>query len=137
VLGGQQVALNRDPIGGYRLNVQRCENDRVQCAANSPLQVADPAMAVTRQRDVFLDLRPLLSVGPKGSFARRIVEQGRMPGAQHRQGQSRDPRKQKKRSSRTPESAAKHVSANVPGGQAEVKLQPSGWRADLRAPCQS
>jgi hypothetical protein len=91
VLGGQQVALNRDPIGGYRLSVQRCEDDRVQCAADSPLQVADSAMAVTRQRDVFLDLRPLLSVGPKGSFARRIVEQGCMPGAQNGKRQSPNP----------------------------------------------
>lgn len=80
----------------------------MQSAANGALQMTNPAMPVTRRLDVFSELRAGLTIRAERPLARRIVEEGRVPGAQDRQGQSRDPCKQKKWSSRAPESAAEH-----------------------------
>jgi hypothetical protein len=106
VFGREDVALCDHAVERDHLHVQGRQGDRVQSATNGTLQMANPAMPVTGRLNVFSELRARLRA--ERPLARGIVEEGRMPGAQDRQGQSRDPRKQKKRSSRAPESAAEH-----------------------------
>ena len=89
VFSGNEIGHGGGPVDRDRIGVDRRLDGRVQGAANGALQVADSAMPVTARGGVLFETR--MRARSERPLARRIVEEGRMPGAEDREGQSPDP----------------------------------------------